>query len=85
MDIDIVMWSAGAVIVVGMLEFFKGAFPKLPSWVWTIAVVLASGITALAGESTKPIWDALGILSVSQLCYQLIIQSIKKKFTPKEP
>jgi hypothetical protein len=82
--IDIAMWGAGAVIVVGLLEFLKGAFPKAPSWVWTVAVVLASGLTSLSGNSQKPVWDALGILSLSQICYQLIIQSIKKKFTPKE-
>jgi hypothetical protein len=82
--IDIAMWGAGAVIVVGLLEFCKGAFPKAPSWVWTLAVLLASGLTALAGNSQKPVWDGLGILALSQMCYQLIVQSIKKKFAPKE-
>ena len=82
--IDIAMWGAGAVIVVGLLEWAKGMLPSVPSWVWAIAAPLAAGLTALAGRSVKPIWDALGILAISQMCYQLVVQSIKKKFTPKE-
>jgi len=75
--IDLGMWTAGAIIVIGMIEFIKRIYPKLPSWVWLVATPLASGLTAFAGKSDKPIWDALGILSISTLCYQLVIKSLK--------
>lgn len=82
--IDIAMWGAGAVIVVGLLEYVKGLLPKVPTWVWAIAAPIAALVTAFAGESSKPFWDALGILSLSQMGYALIVQSIKKKLAPKE-
>ncbi len=84
MDIDIVTWTAGAVIVVGVIQWAKGAIPMAPAWTWTILLPLVSlgAATASAVQAEKMtglFWDAAGIWAISQLGYEIIIQTIKKK------
>lgn len=72
-------WLGGGVTIVGLLQWIKGMVPegiKVPSWVWGLAAaVLASG------WAVAPLWAraAAGVLAISQIGYETIIQTIKHK------
>jgi hypothetical protein len=74
---DFGSWLAGAVAVVGLIQWIKGLVPKTtPTWVYAVlAPVLALG-WALAPE---PVQQASGVLGVSQIGYETIIQTVKKR------
>jgi hypothetical protein len=74
-----VTWLAGAVAVVGVLQWIKGLAPKAPSWAWSVAMVALSIAAAFAAGGPRPWFDALGIAAISQLGYELIIQVVRKK------
>jgi hypothetical protein len=82
MDFNFGMWALGAVIVVGLIQWVKGMFPKAPSWVWTAALPIVSFIAALAYGPDKIIWNVFGTWSVAQIGYEVILQSVKNKFVP---
>ena len=69
-----------AVAVVGLIQWFKGLFAKLPSWVWAIASALGCmGVAAVVFY--LPPWVLMGLvaLAVAQLGYETIVQFIKSK------
>lgn len=85
--IDIGTWSAGAVIVVGAIQWAKGALSKiaLPSWVWAIALPLVSigaagASAAKTGDWHRLPWDAAGMWAIAQLGYELIVQTVRRRF-----
>lgn len=69
-------WLAGGVALVGLLQWLKGLVPGAPSWVWGIAAPILA-----AGWAVAPDWarQAVGVLAVSQIGYETIIQAVKKK------
>lgn len=77
MDFAIIgIWAGGAITVVGLLQWFKGLAPGAPSWIWGIAAA------ALAlGYAAAPPWaqTGAGILAVSQIGYEQIVQRLKAK------
>jgi len=71
-------WLAGAVAVVGITQYLKGFAKEAPSWVWlAVMPVLAIG-TAWAAGGARPWYDALGIVAIAQLGYELIVQGVKR-------
>ena len=74
-----------AVAVVGLIQWFKGLFSKLPTWVWAVAsAVGCMGVSAVV--IYLPPWVLMGLvaLAVSQLGYETIVQFIKSKI-PSAP
>jgi len=91
-------WILGAVIVVGIMQTAKNALPALEGaqgWVKTlIAVALAVGVglARYIGVEIKPaegpLWTCLGIVAVSQTCYEAIYRGLLKRgaaFADGEP
>jgi len=75
------LWVGGGVVVVGMIQFAKGLFPKpaqdqIPSWVWAI---IAAGSAIAYAYVPEGIRNALGVLAVSQIGYETILQTVKNK------
>ena len=81
--LDIGTWSLGAVIVVGLIQWVKGLAPKAASWVWAAALPMASIATAMSYGFDKMLWNALGICAFAQVCYEVILQTIKAKVGTK--
>ena len=78
---DLVVWGAwlaGAVAVVGVLQYLKGLAKGAPSWIWSAAMPALAIVTAWAAGGARPWFDALGIASIAQLGYDLIVQRIRK-------
>lgn len=73
------IWLAGAVAVVGGVQWAKGLAPKAPSWVWLLAMPVLSVAAALAAGGDRPWFNALGIAAIAQLGYELIVQAVRKK------
>jgi len=74
-----------AVAVVGIIQWFKGLFAKLPTWVW--AVASAVGCLGLAAVTFYlPPWVLLGLvaLALAQLGYEAILKLILSKI-PSAP
>ena len=71
-------WLAGAVAVVGVLQYLKGLAKEAPSWVWSAVMPALAIATAWAAGGERPWFDALGIASIAQLGYDLIVQRIRK-------
>lgn len=70
-------WLAGGVAIVGILQWIKGLAPKTwPAWLYAIAVPVLA-----AGWSVAPPWaqQAAGVLAISQIGYETIIQTVKRK------
>lgn len=93
-------WILGAVIVVGIMQAIKKVVPKLeedktPSWIKAlVAVALAVGVglARYLGVEAKPaegpLWTCLGIIAVSQTCYEAIYRGIIRRgaaFADGEP
>jgi hypothetical protein len=69
-----------AVAVVGLIQWFKGLFAKLPGWVW--AVASAAGCMGVAAVVFYlPPWVLMGLLALSlaQLGYETIVKFILSK------
>ena len=82
--LDFALWSAGAVIVVGVLQWLKGMFTKVNKVVWSLLLpVVAFGVAISIAVKEKDysaiIWNASGIWAIAQIGYELIIQTIKKR------
>jgi hypothetical protein len=77
MTIDIVFLVTAAFSVAGVIEYVKGFAPKAPTWVWQALLPVACvGVVLVAGQQ---LYSAVVVLALSQLCYQSIIQAVKKK------
>jgi|GEM_PF-2030427 len=79
------IWCAGAVIVVGVMQWGKGFAAQtiqrvIPSWVWSLILpfcaIGASAAFAFNQNGGSLIWNALGIWAVSQLGYEVIVKSV---------
>ena len=70
------VWIAGGITVVGIIQWLKGMAPQAPVWLWS----LAAPALAVAWEFSPP-WarQASGVLAVSQVGYETIIQALKRK------
>lgn len=75
-----------AVAVVGLLQWFKGLFSKLPGWVWALASAVGCMGVAAAVFYLPP-WVLMGLvaLAVAQLGYETIVQFIKSKIPVVPP
>lgn len=73
-SISVGAWIKGAIVLIGMIQYLKGAFPKAPAWVWTIAVPLLAAGYAFAPPVVQ---DAAGVLAASQLGYEGIVKRFK--------
>lgn len=93
-------WILGAVIVVGLMQTLKKAIPWLgkdetASWIKTVIAVVVGigvGLARYSMVEAKPeegvIWTCLGIIAISQTCYEAIYRGILKrgeKFADGEP
>ena len=72
-------WLAGAVAVVGLVQWAKNFAPGAPTWVWRIAMPAVAIGVAFASKSSAPWFDAMGVAAISQLGYELIVQQVKKR------
>jgi hypothetical protein len=79
------IWSAGAIIVGGVIQGIKGAFPRLPTVVYKVAAPIISAVAALFVPNGEPVWHALGIYAASQLLYDVIIDRARREITGSEP
>ena len=77
----IVMWLMGAFSTCGLIQWIKGFIPlgykdKIPSWVWG---VILPGLCIAWSAAPSWLQAAWGILALTQLGYENIVQVIKKK------
>lgn len=75
------LWIGGGVVVVGMIQFVKGLFPKtlqdqIPSWAWALVAACSAIAYAYVPDGIR---NALGVLAVSQIGYETILQTVKNK------
>ena len=77
------LWGAGAVVVVGLVQWAKNLWPAAPRWAWMSMLPLFAFVAAFAASGFKldSVWDALGIWAIAQLGYELIIQVVKNKLS----
>lgn len=88
-DFSIVgVWAAGAIIVVGVIQWLKGFVQQIvkksvTTWVWSVIMPLCAIGTSRAfdlfggqAEALKWVWNALGIWAASQLGYEVIVKSV---------
>ena len=83
MEIDFNLWIMGAVAIVGIMEWAKGfvktTFKKdLPAWVCSIALPVVCLAVAFC-KGGEILFNFVGMWSISQLGYSLIIQTIEKR------
>jgi len=72
--------GAIAIAVVGLIQWFKGLFSKLPTWVWAVASAVGClGVAAVV--IYLPPWVLMGLvaLAVAQLGYETIVKFILSK------
>ena len=79
-SIDFVYLFAAAFGAIGVIEYIKGFVPNAPGWVWRVCLPLVCFGVALAGDGG---WFQVGtmailLLALTQICYDLIISSVKK-------
>ena len=70
------LWVAGAVIVAGLTQWIK-SFLKLKhpyKWIYGIISAVLAFAAAYAGGGAIVFWNFLGMLAVSQLGYESIMQ-----------
>jgi hypothetical protein len=82
MGIDITVWIMGAILVVGLTQYIKGLLTFIPAkfkWIYSIISVILSIVVGYFGGGANLVWDCLGILTMSQLGYEFILQAINKK------
>ena len=79
------IWCAGAIIVVGVMQWVKGITAQtvrrvMPSWVWSLILPVcalgASAAFSFGRSGGSLLWNALGIWAVSQLGYEVIVKSV---------
>lgn len=72
--------AAATFIVVGLIQWAKGVFPKAPSKVWTWAFPPAC-FAFYAAVHFLPMWVTGGLLvwAAGQLGYENIVQVVKAK------
>lgn len=82
LGVDISIWMLGAIITVGLTQWVKGFLcfiPKKFSWIYSVVSVCISIVVGFYSGGANVVWDILGILTISQLGYEFILQSINKK------
>ena len=82
----VALWIAGALIVAGLTQWTK-SFIKLKSphkWIYGIISAGIAFSAAYAGGGTTILWNFLGILAVSQLGYESIMQKFLFKKTEEK-
>lgn len=72
-------WLGGAVIVVGIMQWIKGTWKALPSWALSIIALAVAIGAAFCQHYASDVYAGLGVWSVSQLAYELILQTVKKR------
>jgi glutaminase len=78
MDWMTILYVAFATI--GIMEYLKGFFKTAPAWAWRLGMPAVCFIMA-AVYAFMPSWVSIGILALSltQVGYQVIIETVKKK------
>ena len=79
---DISLWIGGSVLVCGILQYLKTYTKKMDkkfNWVYSVASAILSTLVGIYSGGANVVWDCLGILAVSQLGYEAILQTILKK------
>lgn len=79
---DISLWVGGAVLVCGLLQYLKTYTKNMDkkfNWVYSVASAVLSVIIGIFGGGANVVWDCLGILVISQLGYETILQTLLKK------
>lgn len=71
------IWLAGAVVVIGLIQWLKALVPlKLPGWLWAFVMALVSIGVGFSMKGTAPVFDGLGVWAISQLGYEAILKGI---------
>ena len=83
--LDLATWAAGALIAAGLIQWAKGFAHKAPSWVWAAASPLAALAAAVAAGGDRWTWNWLGVWACSQVLYETIIQTVKRKIAGEAP
>ena len=79
---DITLWIGGAILVVGLVQYLKTYTKKMDkkfNWVYSVASAVFSVAVGIFSGGANVVWDCLGILVVSQLGYETILQILLKK------
>lgn len=77
--------AIGVFIVVGLTEYVKGFHPKAGSIVWRLALVPSSLIVSASIEYLpRFVLVALLILACSQLGYEVVVETVRKRLGGKE-
>ncbi len=73
---DLLYLGGASISVVGVVEYVKGFFPRLPPWVWRLTMALASVAVAVSGGGSvsQIATNAFALLALSQIGYPVIIQ-----------
>jgi hypothetical protein len=84
-SIDFLYLFMAAFGAIGVIEYIKGFFPLAPKWVWRVCLPPVCLGVALAGDGG---WFQIGttailLLALTQICYDLIISSVKKLLLKK--
>lgn len=82
----IALWVAGALIVAGLTQWIK-SFLKLKhpyKWIYGIISAVLAFAAAYAGGGAIVFWNFLGMLAVSQLGYESIMQKFLFKKTEEK-
>jgi hypothetical protein len=85
MNLTLVVFAvfAIAVMVIGIIEWLKAGWPKMPGWLpWVLSPVGCIGFALVAGPlvSLNGWWFAvLGFLAlaITEICYQTIVMGLK--------
>ena len=80
LSIDFVYLVAAAFGAIGVLEYIKGFVPNAPTWVWRVALLPICAGVSLAGDGGvfQVATNGVLLLALTQICYDLIISSVKK-------
>lgn len=83
--VDWIVVLAGAVGVVGFMEWVKGFFPLVKTWVTRIILLPVCFLVALLpdGGMGQVGINAVLMLAICQIGYDLIVSSIKKLIESK--
>ena len=79
-DINWVYLIAAAFGVAGTMEYIKGFAKAAPTWVWhAILPVVCVGVAAAGdGGGWQIATNAIFLLAITQLAYDLVISSVRK-------
>jgi hypothetical membrane protein len=79
---DMSLWIGGSVLVIGLVQILKTYTKKMDkkfNWVYSVASAIFSILVGIYSGGANVVWDCLGILAVSQLGYEAILQTLLKK------